>query len=116
VEVPHAGVGPYYKDEDDSNQPKYHAYYQWVPFALFFQGIFFLLPHYIWKSIEGGVLKAYCNLEIIDKITMKVSSKGERLTCSRHALKIKTIQNLALVISFVEYAQWKYAPLLACCT
>ncbi|XP_053634752.1 innexin inx3 [Cherax quadricarinatus] len=31
----------------------YHAYYQWVPFVLFFQGCLFYLPHLMWKASEG---------------------------------------------------------------
>nr|XP_045616192.1 innexin inx3-like [Procambarus clarkii] len=31
----------------------YHAYYQWVPFVLFFQGCLFYLPHLLWKANEG---------------------------------------------------------------
>jgi hypothetical protein len=30
----------------------YHAYYQWVPFVLFLQGVMFYLPHYLWKVFE----------------------------------------------------------------
>jgi len=71
VHVVHPGVGPYEKGDDQ----KYHAYYQWVPFVLFFQALFFVLPHIMWKSVEGGVLKAYCTLQIADNITMKVSRK-----------------------------------------
>lgn len=37
---------------------KYHKYYQWVCFALFFQAIASYLPRYIWKRFEGGRLKA----------------------------------------------------------
>ncbi|KAG7209563.1 hypothetical protein KM043_015640 [Ampulex compressa] len=52
-EIPHPGVGPAGK-----NDPiVHHAYYQWVPFVLFFQAILFYLPHYFWRSIEGGRLK-----------------------------------------------------------
>ncbi|XP_033330437.2 innexin 7 [Megalopta genalis] len=52
-QLPHPGVGP--ASDDDS--VVHHAYYQWVPFVLFFQAIFFYLPHYIWRSAEGGRLK-----------------------------------------------------------
>lgn len=50
VEFSSPGVGP--KQAGDGE--RYHSYYQWVPFALFLQGILFYLPHWIWKLNEGG--------------------------------------------------------------
>ena len=47
--IAHPGVGPMSKNDEIT----YHAYYQWVPFALFFQALLFYLPHYIWRSKEG---------------------------------------------------------------
>ncbi|XP_057366971.1 innexin inx3-like [Daphnia carinata] len=44
------GVGP------DSNEKRFHSYYQWVPFVLFFQGMLFYLPHWIWKRFENGIV------------------------------------------------------------
>lgn len=44
------GIGPYLKDEEPI---KRHAYYQWVPFVLFFQALSFYLPHSLWKTWEG---------------------------------------------------------------
>ncbi|KAK2722956.1 innexin inx3-like [Artemia franciscana] len=49
VDNAHPGVGPVNPDNDDLVR---HAYYQWVPFMLFFQGILFYMPHYFWKSRE----------------------------------------------------------------
>jgi len=44
------GVGP----EEEEDERVYHAYYQWVPFFLFFQAIMFYFPHWFWKQLEGG--------------------------------------------------------------
>lgn len=52
-ELAHPGVGPAGKYDE----VVHHAYYQWVPFVLFFQAISFYMPHYIWRSAEGGRLK-----------------------------------------------------------
>lgn len=43
------GVGP-----DTGGERRVHSYYQWVPFLLFFQGLLFYLPHWLWKSWEAG--------------------------------------------------------------
>lgn len=52
-EFQHPGIGP--KKED--HEEHYHSYYQWVPFLLFFQGILFYIPHWIWKQYEGGKIR-----------------------------------------------------------
>ncbi|XP_058805070.1 innexin inx7-like [Phymastichus coffea] len=51
-EIPHFGVGPKGKNDEVTR----HAYYQWVPFVLFLQALLFYLPHYFWRSVEGGRL------------------------------------------------------------
>ena len=49
-EVPYPGV-----DKSTPNEKRvYHAYYQWVCFVLFFQGLMFYVPRYIWKNVEAG--------------------------------------------------------------
>lgn len=47
--IPHPGVGP----STNEDNVTYHAYYQWVPFVLFFQAIIFYIPHYMWRKAEG---------------------------------------------------------------
>ena len=49
--VAHPGLG------GDYNEKRYHSYYQWVPFMLFFQGILFYIPHWIWKQWEEGKVR-----------------------------------------------------------
>eukprot|EP00092_Neocalanus_flemingeri_P024553 GFUD01026628.1.p1 GENE.GFUD01026628.1~~GFUD01026628.1.p1 ORF type:complete len:359 (+),score=94.79 GFUD01026628.1:64-1140(+) len=48
---------------------KYHKYYQWVCFTLFFQAILFYIPRYLWKVWEGGKLNMLVqglNVPIVD--------------------------------------------------
>lgn len=54
--IAHPGVGPYITTKDEI---KRHAYYQWVPFVLFIQGLMFYLTHLLWKMMEGGKMKSY---------------------------------------------------------
>jgi len=56
----HPGLGP------EGDQETVHAYYQWVPFVLFLQGVMFYLPHYLWKTFEHKKM---------DKITSGVRMK-----------------------------------------
>lgn len=39
-----------------SDELKFHTYYRWVCFMLSFQGLFFMMPHYLWKTWERGTL------------------------------------------------------------
>ncbi|KAH0949348.1 hypothetical protein HN011_010117 [Eciton burchellii] len=84
-EVPHPGIGPMAKDDPVIR----HAYYQWVPFFLFFQALFFYLPHYMWRKMEGGRLNmlvsglhmaslSLSEQELKVNDNMKVPSKMER--------------------------------------
>lgn len=45
----HYGLGT----EKVNHERTIHAYYQWVPFVLFFQGCLFYVPHLLWKAFEG---------------------------------------------------------------
>lgn len=66
-------VQPGVASEYDGNDTiKYHTYYQWVCFVLFFQAMASHLPRYIWKSFEGGrisVLSDKLKAPLIDEMT-----------------------------------------------
>jgi len=40
----------------DGDERVIHAYYQWVPFVLFLQGLLFYIPHWLWKTLEDRKL------------------------------------------------------------
>ncbi|XP_026819806.1 innexin inx2-like [Rhopalosiphum maidis] len=70
------GVGPYREGEDIV---KYHKYYQWVCFVLFFQAVFFYVPRYIWKILEGGRIRVLVNGLDDVMITEEQKAKGIKL-------------------------------------
>lgn len=56
-EYAYQGVEPYVQ----GGEKTHHAYYQWVPFVLFLQGILFYFPHYLWKTLEDRKLDKITN-------------------------------------------------------
>jgi len=52
--VAQPGVGHFNPYEDEV---VHKAYYQWVPFVLFLQGMLFYMPHLLFKSWEGGKIR-----------------------------------------------------------
>lgn len=59
---------------DGKDTVKYHKYYQWVCFALFFQAILFYVPRYLWKTWEGGRIK----MLVID-LNCPIINEGEKV-------------------------------------
>ena len=45
-------------------QVRYHKYYQWVCFTLFFQAILFYIPRYLWKTWEAGKIKMLVQVKL----------------------------------------------------
>jgi len=85
-EVAHAGVAP---PPGDGSGRKYHKYYQWVCFTLFFQAVLFYIPRYLWKSWEAGKLKMLVqdmNVPIIDEDAKEDRKKilVDYFTTNRH--------------------------------
>jgi len=62
----HPGVGVGHEALDEF---RYHKYYQWVCFTLFFQALCFYIPRYLWKMWEAGKLNMLVqglNVPIVD--------------------------------------------------
>lgn len=63
----HPGVGPYPRVDRDvlevtpEGDEIRHAWYQWVVFVLFFQALLCYIPHFLWKTWEGGKLSMLLN-------------------------------------------------------
>lgn len=72
----HQGLGT------ETGEETVHAYYQWVPFVLFLQGVMFYIPHYIWKAFEQKKL---------DKITSGV--RGKTLVGCDNRDAVETLTN-----------------------
>lgn len=52
-QVPYPGV----HRTDDPESVVHHGYYQWVCFVLLLQAFMFYIPHWIWTSVEGGLIR-----------------------------------------------------------
>jgi len=75
IDHPHAGVGPI----NPSEEVKYHKYYQWVCFVLFFQAGLFYIPRYIWKYNEGGRLAMLVHDMLLPIYVIEKNERHDRL-------------------------------------
>ncbi|XP_035222708.1 innexin inx2-like [Stegodyphus dumicola] len=71
-EVPYPGV-----DKHTPGVKKiYHAYYQWVCFVLFLQGLLFYVPRYLWKHVEGHKIQSLV-MDFNSPIVSAAENKGK---------------------------------------
>ena len=73
IDRAHPGVAPN-SDLEEGEQIRYHKYYQWVCFTLFFQAILFYIPRYLWKNWEAGkvaLLVQEMNVPIVEADTKR---------------------------------------------
>jgi len=103
----HPGVGPYPPSSsfDKNNLVRVnsegdeirHAWYQWVVFVLFFQAILCYIPHFLWKSWEGGKLAML--LQGLDQIQNTLdgnteTTKGRRTVIVNYVMRNLRTHNL----------------------
>lgn len=114
-QVPHLGIDNSKHREEDK---KYYAYYQWVCFTLFLQGVLFYLPYYLWKQWENGFMRhvslgmQFAILADEDKLYKKklmIDYLYDHLGCHRwYALKYFFCEFLSLVnlVLQMEFMDW----------
>jgi len=103
---------------DNPEEHRYHKYYQWVCFTLFFQALCFYIPRYIWKMWEAGKLKFLVqdlNVPIVEEETKKARLQvlkdyfiGKKNNNDSYAAKFFFLEILNLVnvigqIFFVDF-------------
>jgi len=99
----HPGVGPYPSNGADPNLVEVtedgdeirHAWYQWVVFVLFFQALLCYIPHFLWKSWEGGKLSLLLqNLDEKSLNTDPETTKDRRAVIVNYILRNIGTHNL----------------------
>ncbi|XP_059098650.1 innexin inx2-like isoform X1 [Tigriopus californicus] len=70
------GLAPY--QSKHQTQAIQQSYYQWVPLLLFLQGSTFLLPFFMWKQFENGLVKRL-RLDLNDP-SLPVQTRDEQIS------------------------------------
>lgn len=97
-DVGHPGIGT----PDDNEERKYHKYYQWVCFFLFFQAILFFIPRYLWKAWEGGrckMLVMEMNCPIMEE---EVKNKRKKMLIDYFSQNLRNHNMYAIRFFFCE--------------
>lgn len=91
------GVASHVEGEDEV---KYHKYYQWVCFVLFFQAMLFYVPRYLWKTWEGGRIKMLVLDLNCPVVTEECKSDRKKLLVDYFATNLHT-QNFYAIRFFI---------------
>lgn len=70
----------------------YRAYYQWVPFILFFQGCLFYLPHLLWKSKEHKTAETLLQGLNVNSLDTDIEKKKSNIIKFLKASKGRNVQ------------------------
>jgi len=96
--MPHPGVGPTTDPNlirvDPNGDEIRHAWYQWVCFVLFLQALMCYVPHYLWKTWEGGKIKMI--IQDLDKQDLDDpdTKKDRRLAAVQYFVRTKSSHQL----------------------
>jgi len=90
--MPHPGVGPttdpnLIRITEEGDEIR-HAWYQWVCFVLFLQALMCYVPHYLWKTWEGGKIK----MMIQDLNEQKLNEEDPNADATRKERRLATVQ------------------------
>lgn len=89
--MPYPGV-----DKSTSEEKRvYHAYYQWVCFVLFFQALFFYMPRFIWKAVEGGKTQI-----LVDGLKSPFQNNDNKIAMVAHYIRTMENQNNRLFYAY----------------
>jgi len=90
--MPHPGVGPTTDPNliriNEEGEEIRHAWYQWVCFVLFLQALMCYVPHYLWKSWEGGKIK----MMIQDLNETKLNEEDPNADATKRDRRLATVQ------------------------
>jgi hypothetical protein len=76
--VSQTGVGPY---NPEKYYVVYKAYYQWVPFVLFLQGIMFSIPHVLYQVAED---KKVINSFVLHRFSKHINLGKNNIRVTQH--------------------------------
>lgn len=101
----------------DGDQVRHHKYYQWVCVVLFLQAVTFYVPRYLWKTWEGGRIRALSqDLSVV--VTAERKSERIRVLTDYFAKNVNAhnlyayqyaaceLFNFAIVIAHIVFLDW----------